>query len=301
MSKVNVFVIGAPKCGTTSLVDYLNQMVGVSKMVPKEPYYWSRDIPISKHEIRTSDVESYELLAVDTEADYVIDGSTRYLRSKKAPKLIRDYNPDAKIIIMLRNPVDVAHAYHMEQVFCGHESELSFEKAWSKLKERREGGALPLNCNGYNYLDYENICMFGEQVAYWRSFFSDEQVCVVNFDDFKVDTIGSFKKIVTFLGLDSVDISSVDFNPKNSAHARKNRAVANFLLYRLDFAKPIIDKARIWMNSNPDSFFSGVKKKIFHKEKKRTPLSEELKGELNSTFLSDQELLNEIVGFKHIY
>ena len=64
------------------------------------------------------------------------EGSTRYLRSLNAVPNIIKFNPNAKFIAMLRNPLDVVQAFHMEQVYVLQEDQIDFAKAW-KLQVKK--------------------------------------------------------------------------------------------------------------------------------------------------------------------
>jgi hypothetical protein len=128
MNKPNLFVIGAPTCGTSSLLHYLatHPKVFVSKV--KEPHFFNSD---SKHRYFYS-IESYlKLFEKATPLHkYRCEGSVWYLYSKSAIDEILKFDPDAKFIIMLRNPVFMYFSIHQELYFGGAENNRSPIKAW---------------------------------------------------------------------------------------------------------------------------------------------------------------------------
>ena len=105
----NFFIVGAPKCGTTALCEYLKYHPNVFMSTPKEPHYFAEDFERYRH-VKTED--KYLALFGDCNDRHLMIGeaSVFYLRSTRAVSLIRDFNPDAKIIVMLRNPVDMVYS-----------------------------------------------------------------------------------------------------------------------------------------------------------------------------------------------
>ena len=110
LSKPTFFIIGAPKCGTTSLHTYLNSHSQITMSHPKEPHYFSTDI--ENGGIRNK--EKYEdcFSHSDGNAVAVGESSTLYLYSKVAVQNICKYNKDAKFITMIRNPIEIARSFH---------------------------------------------------------------------------------------------------------------------------------------------------------------------------------------------
>lgn len=127
MKRPNLFIIGAPKCGTTSLSRWMGQHPEIYFCPKKEPHYFNTD---GMQTVKTLD--EYERLfesATDTHR-VVAEGSTHYLYSSVAVPHILKYNPDAKFIVCLRNPVEMAPSLHSERLSWGRETVKSFEKAW---------------------------------------------------------------------------------------------------------------------------------------------------------------------------
>ena len=127
--KPDFFIVGAPKCGTTSMFHYLRQHPQIFMPDNKEPHYFGKDLIKMSDEFIDNEDE-YLNLFKDAKSDQKLgEASTFYLYSKSAYKEIKEYNPDAKIIIMLRNPIDFLHSLHSQLLFSGYEDELDFEIA----------------------------------------------------------------------------------------------------------------------------------------------------------------------------
>jgi len=140
MIKPNFFILGAPKCGTTSVAVLLSEHPHIY-MPQKEPHFFNTD-----HRRFLNSLEGYERLFARADARHraVGEASVWYLSSASAVKNILDYAPEAKFIVMLRNPVEMAPSLHEEQVFTGRENVTDFAKAWALQDVRRRGHQLPV-------------------------------------------------------------------------------------------------------------------------------------------------------------
>ena len=107
----NFFIIGAPKCGTTALSEYLRTHPDVFFSEPKEPNYFNSDV-VSKKLYYYTSLEDYLEKCFSGAEGYkaVGEGSVRYLSSAVAVDNILKLYPNAKFIIMLRNPVDLGYS-----------------------------------------------------------------------------------------------------------------------------------------------------------------------------------------------
>src|SRR5262245_5647184 len=120
MKRPNVFLLGAPKCGTTSLMAWFGQhpeAFASFKFSEKEPhhFYSPYGVPCSR--------EAYEALYEQATPQHkaVIEGSVWYLFGRKAVRPILEYSPEAKFIVCLRNPVDMLPSLHAQKMFSLHE------------------------------------------------------------------------------------------------------------------------------------------------------------------------------------
>lgn len=120
----NFFIVGAVKCGTSSLYEYLKNTKGIFMSPIKEPHFFSvsvNDNLIFLGAIR--DKKKYLNLFKDVKDEIVIgEATTSYLWDPKAPKLIHDIIPNAKIIIMLRDPVERAYSHFLKEVSTGYDN-----------------------------------------------------------------------------------------------------------------------------------------------------------------------------------
>ena len=112
--KVNTFIVGAPKAGTSSLHFYLNQHPEICMSSVKEPNFFSaKEVENLYYNSQiVSSTKDYNSLF---ESDVKIKGesSVSYLYYKEVAKRIYEYNAKAKIIIMLRKPVDRLFSHYL--------------------------------------------------------------------------------------------------------------------------------------------------------------------------------------------
>ena len=126
MALVNLFVAGHPRSGTGTLDGWLNAHPDIF-MGPKELHYFGSDLAFN---IPPRSKRNYEKQFQQSQSQPIIgESSTWYLASSKAADEIAEYNPEAKIIISLRNPIDWLHSLHSHQVFAGYEDISDFESA----------------------------------------------------------------------------------------------------------------------------------------------------------------------------
>lgn len=199
MKRPNFFVVGAPKCGTTALCQYLGAHPNVFFSPVKEPHYLADEFNTT--EIDTP--EKYQALFTNAQDSHtrIGEGSTHYLFSPTALKNIYAYNPNAKIIAMLRNPVDLVYSYHSQLLFNLEEDEKDFQKAWSLQSERAKGNHIPPLQKNPMVLQYQALASLGAQVKRLLDIFPPEQVRLIVFDDFKASTASVYKDVLAFLDL----------------------------------------------------------------------------------------------------
>lgn len=206
--KPNFFIAGAPKCGTTAMARYLSQHDAVFFSTPKEPAYfvrhlWREQALPGLPAFRT-DIDAYLALfdAADPKQHLAIgEGSTLYLCARQALEEIQAFQPSAKIVVMLRDPVELAYSFHSEILYHLHEDEPDFETAWRLQSERKNGQKIPREAKRVKTLLYGEMAMLGQQMQSLLEIFPRAQVHWVFFDDFKADPGREYRRVLDFLGL----------------------------------------------------------------------------------------------------
>jgi sulfotransferase family protein len=218
----NLFIVGAPKCGTTALSEWLAEHPDVYFSSEKEPHHF-----YCPHAPRMSR-KDYEALFAEVRDERIIaEGSVWYLYSRQALERIYRFNPDARIVICLRNPVDMVISLHSHWLSGGRETVASFEEAWRFRS--LDGDVPPEGVPPENFapVAYELAGQLGTQLARAYEIFPKEQVHTILLDDVRRDPKASWSALLNFL--DIAQDGRQDFPVVNSAKAAKNTRLQQIL------------------------------------------------------------------------
>lgn len=244
-TRPNFLIVGAAKSGTTSLYEYLSQHPDVF-MPPnlKEPHYFcykdtivdfrgpgKRYPSINKSAITSLD--AYLDLFLGSEG-YIARGeaSATYLYWPQSASNIAAFNPDMKIIITLRNPVDRAYSAYNHLKRLGLEPVHSLQEAMDLEEERIKANYGPM-------WRYAAMGQYAEQVEAFRKHFPDDQIKILIFEDFVRDKAQHIKDILDFLGVNSaieVDLEKVS----NESFVPDEGKIFHRVLASENFAKNIV-------------------------------------------------------------
>jgi hypothetical protein len=204
------FIVGAPRCGTTYMFEYLGRHPDVFVPPNKEPNHFCTDLDSGSFLDSVSfmrDRNEYLRLFADAAPHQMAgEASTWYLYSREAAANIASVRPDARIVIMLRDPVEMMYSLHGRRRFGGTE-ELSFPEALAAEDDRRQGRRLPARPRNVKGLLYRDVARYAEQVERYVDRFGWEQVHVVVFDDFRADPPAAYRGVVEFLGLAPIHLA----------------------------------------------------------------------------------------------
>lgn len=194
MTRPNLFIVGAPRSGTTSMFNYLKAHPEIAMGARKEPHFFSDDL-IDPDFVR----DEADYLAIFRERGdrpFVGEGSVWYLYSHRAAKRIHEFNPDARIIALLRNPVDMLPSIHTHHVYTGYQAVEDFVTAYHSHGMVRE------RCGSFrSHLDYSKVARYGDQLERFFGRFSREAIHVSLYDDLKSDASQVYGSIIDFVGL----------------------------------------------------------------------------------------------------
>lgn len=197
---VNFFIVGAPKCGTTTLYHFLNGHGQVDFGAMKEPHLFSSDLTLQGTTSPEDYADSYDYL--NPESRVFGDASVMHLYSREAAKNILDYNKTAKILIMLRRPADFIVSYHHEQIYNNVEDRALLQDAWDMSEKRVAGVSVPPACPDAKLLDYKAVAAFDEQVQRYIDCFPPEQVRIGFVEDMQQREPEFIAALYAFLHVD---------------------------------------------------------------------------------------------------
>lgn len=288
--KPDFFIIGAPKCGTSAMYEYLKAHPDIFMPAYKEPHFFAKDFVGQRHERFRKEADYFALFNAAHGEKRVGEASVWYLYSRCAAEEIHRFDPNARIIAMLRNPVDMLYSLYHQLYYTRNEDLPTFEDALAAEPDRKAGKQLPSGlCIMVESLYYRETAKFSEQLSRYFNCFPREQMHVIIHDDLRDDTPGVYRRTLEFLDVDAN--FTTDFAPVNTNKYYRNERIQDFLLMPpawimrlgkaiLPVARPIYWKLRA----------------VNHTIEKRPPMNPELRAQLQREFLPEVERLSELLN-----
>ena len=211
----NFIIAGAPRCGTTALYQYLSENPSIYMSQVKELNYFAFDFS-NVQKIRFSSDEDYLKIFQGADSRHVAVGeaSPFYLFSKEAFKNIYSFNPQIKIIISLRNPLNFVQSFHQLNLSLLREDITDLQTAWNLQSDRKNGEKIPKSCREPELIQYGELGKFGKHIKELYKIFPRDQVMVIIFEDFATNPQKIYKNILSFINVPD-DFRS-DFLPVNA-------------------------------------------------------------------------------------
>ncbi|MCF2514549.1 sulfotransferase [Sphingomonas sp. G124] len=201
------FIVGAPRCGTTTLAGFLQQHPEVCFSAVKEPHFFSRDEfqGLGKQQFNQLIEEEYlERFFGQCSGTEKLraEGSVTYLYTPERMAPILERWPDAKFIIALRDPLAMLPSLHQRLLVTGDENITDFAKAWAKINDRAQGKSIPRSAMDPRWLRYDEAGALGKHVDRFLAAVGRERCHIVLFDDLASDPERAYGELCRFLGLD---------------------------------------------------------------------------------------------------
>lgn len=291
--KPNFFIVGAPKCGTTALYRYLRLHPNIYMPTKKEPHFFAKDLG-SYPAIKTIDQYTALFAGAKEWHHQVGEASVYYLRSAVAIANIREFNPEARIIAMFRNPVEMVHSFHSQLLYWSEETVTDFETAWRLQEERSRGLNVPSGSRGAFLLQYAEMARLGSQLERLLSVFQADQVKPILYDDFSASPRQVYDDVISFLGLPHDE--RTEFPRINENKYTRVEWLWNFLRKPPPVLRQAVRgvKARVG-RKRMDSIRRGVIERLTVNER-RKPLSPAFRAELVEEFRDEVALLGRLLG-----
>jgi len=289
------FIVGAPKCGTTAMADYLAAHPEIY-MARKEMHFFGSDLRFGRQFFRR------DLAAYLAEFDAwngqrrVGEASVWYLFSTRAAAEIKAFSPDARIILMLREPVEMLHSLYYYFLYDGNEPLPTFEQALAAETDR-SGGRRPCRQTYFAQgLAYRQVVRYTEQVGRYFEAFGRERVHVIIYDDFAADVFAAYRQTLDFLGVESKGCNP-GFRVVNAAKRVRSPAL------RAVMGDPLVRSAvvalRPWV---PRALFGALQRvdarlrRSNARVQRRPPLAAELRARLRRELAPEVGRLSELLG-----
>ncbi len=210
-------VIGAQKCGTSSLYQLLRRHPDVEWATKKEVHYFDVNFDEGVEWYRSHfPILSGRRKLVTGEA------SPYYLFHPRAAERASEVVPDARLISMLRNPVDRAYSHYQARTKRGQES-LSFEEALEEDLSMLERDPV------HRRSSYLERGIYVDQLRNWHEFFGRDRMLVLKSEEFFTDSHRSLGRILNFLELPSWEPPSIEARNKGKYEEPMNPGTRRWL------------------------------------------------------------------------
>lgn len=297
--KPNLFVVGAAKSGTTSLYYYLSQHSDIYMSPVKEPHYFSTVTNINARAFEKPKAgETYHTRVIAHEEDYIAlfkngrgfryrgEASPSYLYDESSAKKIKSFNAEAKIIIILREPLDRAVSHFNMSYSLGLESESDFHKALLKdqINNNKVWGSAHL---------YVELGHYYKQVMNFFQVFPLEQIYLLKFEDLKNSPRQTMENLFKFLCIDSSVAQNLNTEKKNTTVAIRHKHLQKSIY--------LIKHNRIlnWIKSSlPHSFRENLKRRAYSSGGTNLTISNECERYLASVYHEDKLNLKRNFGIE---
>jgi hypothetical protein len=301
MTMPNFFIIGAQKAGTTSLYHYLAQHPQVYMSPVKEPYFFDHELDSdgtivrensghlsSQRAPKYANIEEYRALFHGVESETAIgEASTPYIYISGTAERIERYVPEAKVIAVLRNPVDRAYSAFVHAVRIGMEPLTDFAQALQEEKRR-------VAENSHPTFHYRNRGYYYAQLQRYCEVLGQERVGVWLYEDLKEDPEGTVQGIFRFLGVDDAFVP--DTSSKHNPSGVPKNAIARAAIKAMDmaafvFLKKFTSASRIY------PLLSKMRQRVQSQiVVKPPPIDQRIRADLIESYREDILNLQELIG-----
>ena len=221
----NFFIVGAAKAGTTSLYRYLEQHPQVYMPALKEPNYFSRlgeiNGPQRFVEVVSDEASYLSLFAGAAGYPAVGEASTSYLGLEETADAIHAQVPEARIMMVLRDPIERAHSHYLMAFRNGLQRRSFHEVVRRELEDPNVGWGA--NWHRYTMLYYPGVKRYLDA-------FGRERVLVLLTEDLKRDPRAVVREAASFLGIDAGPVERIDYAEEYNPHRAPRHRLAPLVM-----------------------------------------------------------------------
>ena len=295
MALPDFFVIGAPKAGTTALHAALATHPQLFMSALKEPkFFLWKGLPPTQprgpgdaHSLREAvwRRDEYEaLFAAATPGSLKGESTPFYLADFAAQQRIRQLVPNARLIAVLRDPVDRAYSNWTHLWSDGLEPISDFLAACAEEDRRMADGWSP-------FWGYRKLGLYGRQLQHLYTVFPRDQVHVLRYKDLVDDPAGSLSEICAFLGVSGDLVTEVPSANVSTYVAPTRRAAVLQGLVRGGAAVGRFFPPQLWRKVSTPLLVA-----LKRESRNRPELTQHQRSQLIGYFADDIRLLEQVMG-----
>lgn len=209
-----VFIVGAPRSGTTTMARWLQAHPQVIVPFVKEPHFFAQ------HDLRGLDqVDLRETVERDflghffptPQAGQTVgaDCSVSYLYVPEQLAPVLALWPNSRFVVSVRDPLSLLPSLHQRLIFTGDENIRRFEDAWAAVPDRAAGRRIPWSTIEPRWLRYDEAARYGTYVERLFEAVGRERCMVTVFDDLVADSAEEHRRLLQFAGLRSAPLPTM--------------------------------------------------------------------------------------------
>lgn len=291
LTKPNLFIVGAPKAGTSSIHYYLAQHPEIFMSEPKEPWYFAADIAPGVPHLSTEDYFSLFSPA----GDFRVRGEAavwNLYSEVAAQRILRACGPSAKIIIVLRKPSEYVRSMFQYNQAWLIESADGLEEALALEESRHMGCNIPRRCVIPERLHYLSASRYVEQVKRYVDTFPRANICVTAFENLFLDLDEGIKTVYRFLGVS--DHAIQHRQKRNRTYGYRSRKLRALLVDKPERFEQFF--RRSIPSSAARRFWYRAVRKLNARKPSRVQISAEVAAKLNQHTVDQIAPLESLTG-----
>jgi hypothetical protein len=295
-ARSSLFIVGAPRTGTTSLAKALAAHPHVCFSKPKETHFFLRDVSSASDAQIRRRYEAAYFRNLQPAHRMLAEGSVSYLYDPRAISRILRFDRQARFVVGLRNPLELLASYHARLLYTMDEDVTEFARAWALQERRSRGEAIPRRCREPRLLRYGEVGRLGRhlrrliEIAGWQRCF------IIVFEDFRSDPLRVYRALLEFAGLP--DDGRTEIRRKNEARTYRKQWLQPLVM---NPPAPIARLAGLFSESGHSRLRALVRplrrrlKKANTSPAARPTLSRDLRRELSDYFRDDVAELSRLL------
>jgi hypothetical protein len=288
------FLVGAPRCGTTSLAVALAQHPQVCFSEPKEPHFFTRvseDFDLARMQMEY--IGTF-FRADQLSRDWLGEGSPSYLYAPQAIRIIDRMFPGARFLVMVRNPLEMVPSWHARLLFTLDEDVADFEAAWRLQSLRAKGQSIPSRCRDPRLLQYAEIGRVGARLADLIDLVGRNRVKTIVLDDLAVAPLAVYREVLDFLELEHDD--RVEVVRMNGTKSFRSHVIQRLLMRPPKVAQRLVPRT---VGPSQPGIAGRLLKRLRKANIVRThwrPISASMRQELVDCIRDDVDLLGRLLN-----
>ena len=200
-----IFIVGAPRCGTTTLSHFLKDHPAVRFPIVKEPHFFAQNDlrDLTDKELREVVENKYLARFFQTGSGRRIaaDASVTYLYTPEQLEPIMRLWPDSRFVIALRDPLTMLPSLHQRLLFLGIETIGTFERAWTAARASIDSRSTSRPLVDPRWLRYDEAARFATYLERLFAVVGRDRCLVVILDDLASNPEEQYRRLMSFAGL----------------------------------------------------------------------------------------------------